>query len=362
MSTPDHAERPASVLPTPRQLLHFGPRNGSHKVGLRAGISMAVPLLVLWATGHVELSLYAAFGAFTSVYGRTHTHRSRVLMQCIAGGILVTGVTLGSVVATFAGREWMIVPVAAVYGCIASVISDGVDFHPPGPLFPVFSIAAVASAPADVGRIPTALLISAGAAGFAILIGGIGYLRPRSRELPETQLTVSVAQTARNPRALRRAATVLVAIAIAGVIPTAAGLAHPYWSMVAAAAATSGVDTTAKLTRGLQRILGTAVGVAVAAALFTTHPSHLVLILIVGVGSGFAEMLVGRNYGVALTLITPIALSMVQVAHPVSSSELIGQRMLETFIGAAVGIALTLVLHYRGSRRRPMQRNAVPRR
>lgn len=53
------------------ELLRFGPHAGAHRVAVRAGVSVLVPLLLLWATDHTHWSIYAAFGAFTSLYGRT---------------------------------------------------------------------------------------------------------------------------------------------------------------------------------------------------------------------------------------------------------------------------------------------------
>lgn len=58
------------------QLLRFGPRANAHRVALRAGLSILVSLLVLWSMDRLEWSIYAAFGAFTSLYGRNHVHPS----------------------------------------------------------------------------------------------------------------------------------------------------------------------------------------------------------------------------------------------------------------------------------------------
>ncbi|WP_020141999.1 hypothetical protein [Terracoccus sp. 273MFTsu3.1] len=88
--------------PTPRPawtgLLRWGPHGGAHRVALRAGLSVLVPLLVLVLVGRVEWTPYAAFGAFTSLYGRNHTRPERAGMQVVAGGFLTLAVTLGVVV------------------------------------------------------------------------------------------------------------------------------------------------------------------------------------------------------------------------------------------------------------------------
>ena len=41
----------------------------AHRVAVRAATSLLVPLLALWGLGRLDLSVYATFGAFASVYG-----------------------------------------------------------------------------------------------------------------------------------------------------------------------------------------------------------------------------------------------------------------------------------------------------
>ena len=149
-------------LPRPRDLVTLGPHAGAHTVALRAGASMAIPLVALWATGHLELSLYATFGAFTALYGRSHSHLTRLRMQSTAGVVLITTVGIGAAVGVSDARAWIIVPITAVATGATALLSDTFDWHPPGPLFFVFAIAACASVPTEPANIGTALLVAAG--------------------------------------------------------------------------------------------------------------------------------------------------------------------------------------------------------
>jgi uncharacterized membrane protein YccC len=58
-----------------------------------------------------------------------------------------------------------------------------------------------------------------------------------------------------------------------------------------------------------------------------------------------AELVVGRNYGLTLALITPLAILMVELAHHTDEFVLLRDRALETAIGVAVGVAATLLTH-----------------
>lgn len=169
---------PATTLPHPRELVAFGPHAGAHRVAVRAGMSIAAPLVALWAADRTDLALYATFGAFTALYGRQHTHRPRLGMQLSAAAFLVASVTIGSAVALSPQREWLIIPVVVAVTVAAAYLSDALHWHPPGPLFPVFAVTACASVPTEPARIPLAFALAAGSAAFALLVGASGSALP----------------------------------------------------------------------------------------------------------------------------------------------------------------------------------------
>lgn len=76
---------------------------------LRAGVSVATPLLVVLLLDRPHWSMYAAFGAFTSLYGRTRTGRARFTMQSGAASALVLAVLLGVLISVLDDRTWLAV-------------------------------------------------------------------------------------------------------------------------------------------------------------------------------------------------------------------------------------------------------------
>ena len=82
-------------LPRPHDLVRFGPHNESHWVASRAGVAVGTPLVALTATGHQSWLVFAAFGAFTSLYGRGEGYRRRVHTQLAAAVTLVFAVLVG---------------------------------------------------------------------------------------------------------------------------------------------------------------------------------------------------------------------------------------------------------------------------
>ncbi len=320
-----------------QQLLHVGPHSGAHRVAFRAALSVLVPLLVLWGTGHLELSIFAAFGAFTSLYGRNHVHLSRARMQATLAVLLTASVTLGAVVGMSPQRGWLAVPAAALVAAAGSLVSDAQDWHPPGPLFLVFSFAACASLSTGPRDVALAALVAGCSASFALVVGGLGssWRVWRGRvEAPEPTLRRTSYAAVAGRHVARNAGGVL----LAGLVATGSGIGHPYWAMVSAAVPLAARDLGPQVVRGVHRVVGTLLGLAVTALLFALGLEGLALILVVVALQAAAELLVGRNYAVALVVITPLALLMVHLVAPVPAGELLLDRGVETFIGVAVGL------------------------
>ncbi|MGD8195317.1 FUSC family protein [Herbiconiux sp. P18] len=339
-------------LPHPRRLIEFGPHAGAHRVALRAAVAIAIPLLALTAAGRIDLSLYAVFGAFTVLYGRSHSYAPRLRMQATAAVALVGSVVLGTAIGVSPQREWLVVPVVAVVAAALAFVADALAWHPPGSLFFVFGLAACASVPAEPSRVLTALALAGASAALAMVVSMIGAVAPSARRRSRTTWAVSFREAAGRRGEAVKIATVGIAVLVAGGIPTVSGLGHPYWAMVAAVAALGAADAAGQLVRAGQRVLGTFVGLALAALLLLVAAgAPLVLVLFVVLLQAGAELFVGRNYGVTMVFITPLALIMAQLAHPVDEFGMLRDRGLETVLGAVVGVAISLAVAALSARR-----------
>ena len=351
------AARLRAVLPGARQLVRLNPSAGAHRVAVRAGISVALPLLVLWLAGRLAWSPYAAFGSFASLYGRDLPHRPRLRMQLQAGAALTLAVIVGTAAGCFPSRRWLAVLVVACCAAAGSLAGDRLRWHPVGPLIVVFGSAALATRPMSPGDILVAFAVAAGAALLAAAIGTAGRFRSGSRPSATDPAPVRPMAASAHPGwQWRHAARYAVAVLLAGAAATAAGIGHPYWSMVAAVAAVTGADVTARITRAVQRVAGTLAGVVAAAAILAPHLPIPVLIAIIAVLQAATELCIGRNYALAVICLTPLALAMGTLAQPVGTWTLLHDRAIETVLGALIGAAVTLAPHAR------MRGNATPKR
>lgn len=328
-------------MPAPiHDLFVVRPHNGAHRVAARASISVFVPLLVLWLIGHTEWTIYASFGAFTALYGRNHAHLTRAQMQLAAAAGLCLSVVAGTTVGICDQRFWLAGLIAPIVAILSAFLGDAIDMHPPGPLFFVFAFGATASSPHTPAHVGIAAAVSVATALFAVAVGSAGRL---VRPTPYAALTL---RWRFEPKHLVYGAAVLTA----GIVPTALGLAHPYWAAVAAIAPLTVRGRRAQVIRGVHRICGTLLGLIVAAPLLAWHPRGLAFVLTAAVLQALAELFVGRNYGLALAFVTPLALVMGSGAVRGDWVAALGDRALETTLGAAVGILFVFALELRGDR------------
>ncbi|MFJ6678031.1 FUSC family protein [Microbacterium sp. NPDC091382] len=320
-------------------VIRVAPYDRDHTVAIRAAISVGVPLLVLWATGRLDLSIYASFGAFAALYGRTDPIGDRVRMQAAAGAVLVAAMLIGTAtsVADLAA-PWAIVIVSAV-ASVVTLVAYAAQWHPPGALFIVFAAGATASVPADAARLIDVLAIGLAAVIFSILVTLVhGAVSVRGiPPLSRTKNGIPVGAVAGE-----MAITVAVATLLGGVAGFVLLDSHWYWAMVGAVAAVSGPHVKARVIRGIQRLIGTVLGVLVAAAILALGVPPLGVILIAVALQATAELFVGRNYAIAMVFITPLALLMVQLAAPTTVSVLLSDRLLETLIGIVAGTAVAV--------------------
>ncbi|MEU4674251.1 FUSC family protein [Amycolatopsis sp. NPDC023774] len=149
------------------------------------------------------------------------------------------------------------------------------------------------------------------------------------------------------PRAVALPAAVRIglAVAIGVLVGRLLGLAHGYWVGLTVAAVLQATNVTLLLRRSLHRTLGTAGGVALAAAVFAGAPSPLVIVLVAIVAQFVAELFLPVVYGVGVAFVTLMPLFQYELAVPGAEfGSALGARLLDTAIGAALAVVLRMVL------------------
>lgn len=321
----------------------------SIEVGARAAIAVAVPLLILWASGRLDLTAYASFGAFTALYGRNEPYRIRIRSVSVAAAALLVCIAAGVALATMGEPLAVLVPALLVVVAGGTVLASTFQLLPTQPLFFVFALLVCAAVPTPADEVPLRLGIAVAAAAFSWLLtmSGWAFRRlvpvPRRPRLKQLRRRPGVDRAAvRDPRVWLTVAQNVVGVLVVGAVALAFGLGHAYWAVVSVVAVIPPARAAHSISRSVHRVIGTVVGVGVTAALLFWSPPPLFVIVVVVVCQFFAEILVGRHYGTALVFITPLALSVSYLSRPGPLGSLVADRVLETVLGAGVGLLLVL--------------------
>ncbi|TLM82892.1 FUSC family protein [Pseudarthrobacter sp. NamE2] len=344
------------VLRQVRALHRLEPANNDHLAALRVAASVAVPSLLLLAIGRTDLTIYAVFGALTGMYGRSEPHQLRLRHQTQGALVLLGGVAVGVFLSVNHLHSWWLVAVEAVLAGVGSVYSDKVHLRPNGPFFGLLALGACASVPTVVPWY-AAVSIAAGSAAFSLGVGFSGWILHRSWQ----RGAVRIKPAAAAPRKiLVHAARYVLAVGAAGTVGVLSGSGHPHWAMAAAAVPLAGADLPSSVRRGIHRIVGTFVGLAVTAVALLPGPWTLaglfpgqqavLLALLVILFQFTTELFMTRHYGFAMVSFTPVILLMTQLAAPMDPALLILERAVETLVGALVGIGVVGLVRRAGPR------------
>ncbi len=146
---------------------------------------------------------------------------------------------------------------------------------------------------------------------------------------------------------------VAVASVVSGLVGWATNVEHAYWITAAAVLMLyQGLDRATTLQRAIQRVGGTLIGTVLAGGVLFLHPEGLWFAVAIVVLQFIIEMLVPRNYGLAVVFITAIALTIASGGYPVTDiSHQIWVRAEDTILGCVIGIAVFMLLAKRGMTR-----------
>lgn len=311
------------------------PPPGDHRPALRVALGLAVPGVALLFAGRPDLMIYAVFGAITGMYGRAEPRQRRAVHQSQAAAILIAGVAIGVTLANMRAHPWALVVTAVAFVTVGSVVTDRLALKPEGPFYGVFALGAVATVPAGRVSPVAAVSICAATAFLCIALGILDASRG-----PAVAPPTAVPAQGLMVHATRYAA----AVAAAGTAGLLLGVDHANWAIAAAAGPLAAADTGGRVRRGVHRLIGTLIGLVVAALLLVPHPNEYVLAICVMVLLFPTELFMAHHHAIALGFFTPLIMLMTDLAEPAEPMALLTDRGIDTVIGVAAAIGVALLL------------------
>ncbi|MCD2198127.1 FUSC family protein [Actinomycetospora endophytica] len=136
-----------------------------------------------------------------------------------------------------------------------------------------------------------------------------------------------------------------LAALVAGAVGSVVGLDHAYWAVASAVLVLcQGLGWAGTLERAVLRLLGTWVGLLLAAVLLSAQPAGVWLAVTVAALQCAVQLAVPRNYGLGVVVITPLALTIGSAGHPADLGALLLARGVDTAVGCAIGVLVFLAV------------------
>lgn len=154
-------------------------------------LALGLPLLALVLAGRPQEAVFAAFGAFTGLYGAERPYRLRARTLSLVAAGFVAAVALGSAGGMVLTHWWWVAAVAGVaasvtWGCDAAAIGS------PGAWMFLFAFAGSTQVPAQPGDVVMRSLLAGGGAAVAWSVAMLGVLAdPRGPERRATATALS---------------------------------------------------------------------------------------------------------------------------------------------------------------------------
>jgi hypothetical protein len=311
----------------------------------QAAVAVGLPLAAFALAGNVQGGALTSLGALAVLYAAGLTPRRRAARVFGVGVGLVLAVAAGTLVA---GSRAGTVAVIALVAGVAVLVSRRRSVPPPGALMPVLVCATATQIPLDSAPLATRVgLVALGAAiAWVVVMADAPFRRrasPPSPRPPAPPWRPVLRAAARGAAGTSAAASVALLL----------GLPRPDWAAVACAAVLVHDASRSTLRRAGHRAFGTAAGIGVAGIVLAVAPDAAALVVLVVVLQFVVELLVARNYTLAVVFITPLALiqgalATGQVDGPIAG--LLTGRLVETALGCTLAVLVQAAIPPPGER------------
>ncbi|USQ76892.1 FUSC family protein [Ornithinimicrobium cryptoxanthini] len=153
--------------------------------------------------------------------------------------------------------------------------------------------------------------------------------------------------------ALQAALRVATGIAAAGIVSgVLLDTSHMYWAMAAAALVLhTGLDRRSTAVRSVERLAGTALGILLFLLGGFSGSGPWTVVATVVLLQGLVELLVVRNYTLAVVFMTPLALTIGTAGSGLPALEIAQERLVDTAIGVLCGVAVPWFVGWRAGRK-----------
>lgn len=309
---------------------------------LTAAVVTGLPLFTGAALGDMAHGVAAMLGTLIFLYIPDAPLRRRAVVLC--GCALAMSACYG--LGLLAGHLGLWgAPFLGVVAFLLTIAARAARLNPPAGLFFIMAASIGAYSGAPLETVPLRVVLLAGGAALALAAGVVyGLIVPQSE----------AAKAAPPPPALTRESLLLdpaiigLAVALSLGIAEMLGVERPYWAPVSCLAVIQGASLRAIWTRQTHRVVGTALGLGLAAVLLSMPLSPMIVAVEIAVLTFVVEAAVVRHYGFAALFFTPMSILVAEAPRlgAMDPAALMEARLIDTIIGSVIGLAFGFLIHH----------------
>lgn len=328
-----------------KELIALKESNREWQVAPLIALSVGFPLLLGLFFDNLSAGLTACLGGLVILYlpsSGSLTNKITTLM------ISSFGFTLSFSIGQFFSFSHVSAVIA--FGLFSMVVHWIVLYYktsPPRSFFFIFIAAISICQPFNLNTIPTKVgLMSLGLMlssflALLYLIYSARKIEPETQPVPRRILTKNA--TANFWEAIIMGGFMAISLVCGYLLK----MDNPYWIPVSCAAVMQGASRYHIWQRTFHRIIGTLLGLVVCWLLLNIIHSKILICVFIILLQLVVELLVVRNYALAVIFITPMAILLSEAANPLieNPNVLITLRLQEIVIGSSLGALGGWILH-----------------
>lgn len=299
-----------------------------------AGLSVGIPMIIGWYLNNMEAGKLASLAGLSILYIQSDKIEERMmyLMTCCFG--IMVSYSFG----LFFSFNTILAPLALGF------LTFGVNYSlhklqltkPPGNFFFIMLASTAICSTFNAESIPTKIGYVAIGTILTCIIGLIYSLLTLKKETTANTVVYQKGTDTNIVESLILGFFMCISLAVAFALK----FENPYWIPISCIAVMQGSSSKHIWSRGVQRILGTLIGLGITWLVAYTNPSALFIVVSITLLQIIVEFLVVRNYGIAVVFITILTIFLAESGGQLTQNTetVFLARMLDILIGSVIGI------------------------
>jgi hypothetical protein len=306
------------------------------------GLSVGIPMIFGWYFDIIEAGKLASLAGLSILYIQSHqlAERMILLMTCCFG--IMTCFAIGLLFS----YNIFLAPIA--FG----LLTFGVNYSlhklhltkPPGNFFFIMLASMAICTPFEFENIPTKIGYIALGTIFTCLIALIYSLFTLKENRSPATISSKKEGYTHTAESIIFGVFMLISLTVAFSFP----LDNPYWIPISCIAVMQGSSSKHTWHRGLERIIGTLIGLGFTWLIAYANPTPFFMVISITLLQMIIEFFVVRNYTIAVIFITILTIFLAESSNQLSQNidKVFLSRLVDILIGSVIGIIGGWVLYH----------------